>query len=446
LRRVSICTLGCKANQADSAALAGLFRERGYEVVEFPAPADVYVINTCTVTHLGDKKSRQMIRRAVRANPDAVVVVTGCYAQVAPEAVAGLPGVRLVVGTAERGQLVDLVEEAARTGRPRVLVGDLRRRREFEELGPAVFETRARAWVKIQDGCENFCTYCVVPRARGPVRSRRPESVLREVERLLGEGYGEIVLTGIHIGAYGQDLGDTGLVDLLRRLVNLPGLRRMRLSSIEPPEVTPELIRLMADSAVICRHLHIPLQSADDGVLRRMGRRYTGEEYRRLVEAIKKRIPGVAITTDVMVGFPGEDEEAFRRTREFVETVGFARTHVFQYSRRPGTPAAGFADQVPPAVKEERSREMIAVAARAARRFAEQFVGVTMEVLVERPRDRGWWEGLTDNYLRVLFRNGEKLEGGLVAVRLIGLAGTVLLGEGCEKGTDRGRNCGGAVE
>ncbi|MBC7104304.1 MAG: MiaB/RimO family radical SAM methylthiotransferase, partial [Firmicutes bacterium] len=317
--RVSIYTLGCKANQADSAALAGLFRERGYEVVEFPAPAEVYIINTCTVTHLGDKKSRQAIRRAARANPGAVVVVTGCYAQVAPEAVAGLPGVRLVVGTGDRGRLVELVEEVARTGRPRVLVGDARRRREFEELGPALYPTRVRAWVKIQEGCDNFCTYCIVPRARGPVRSRRPEGVVQEVRRLAAEGYGEVVLTGIHIGAYGRDLGDVDLAGLLRRLADLPGLKRLRLSSIEPPEVTPELIRLMAESPVICRHLHIPLQSADDRVLFRMGRRYTAEDYRRLMEAVRAQVPGVAVTTDVMVGFPGEDEEAFRRTRDFVE-------------------------------------------------------------------------------------------------------------------------------
>ena len=304
-KKIAVHTLGCKVNQYESAALEGMFRERGYQVVHFSEQADVYLINTCTVTHLGDRKSRQLIRRAARTNPGALVVVTGCYAQTSPGEVAALPEVDLVVGLGDRGNLVDLVESAWKGQGTEILVRDISGFREFEELPPPVEQGRVRAFLKIQEGCDSYCAYCIVPHARGPLRSRPPASVMAEAHLLLDQGYREIVLTGIHTGAYGRDLpGDMGLAGLVQQLLALPGLLRLRLSSVEPNDITLELISTLASSKVVCPHLHIPLQSGDDTVLRRMGRNYTGGEFARLVQVIKSNIPGIAITGDLIVGFP----------------------------------------------------------------------------------------------------------------------------------------------
>lgn len=430
MKTVAFYTLGCKVNQYETAALASLFARRGYKVSEdFEGPADVYVINTCTVTRTADQKSRQAIRRAIRRNPDAVVVVTGCYAQVNPEAVAAIPGVDVVVGTFGRERLVDLVEEAMATGQQVVAVADFPQECRFEEL-PAFFTSRTRAYLKIQEGCRDFCTYCLVPYARGPVRSREPVAVLREARRLLTTGFRELVLTGTHIGLYGSDLEPpVNLAELIARILELPGLTRLRLSSIEPKEVTPALVDLMAQDRRFCPHLHIPLQSGADEILCRMGRRYTTAEYEALVTFLRERIPDVAITTDVMVGFPGETDEAFESTVTFVRRVGFAGLHVFKFSPRPGTPAATFTPQVPEVVKERRKSVLLRLSEELAHAFASRFLGRVVSVLVEGKNERGFWEGLTEHYVPVFFRAAGDLRGLVIAVRVVGVEGKFLQGE-----------------
>jgi len=430
-KRVAISTLGCKVNQYESAALVGIFRERGYRLVEFEDEADVYIINTCTVTHLGDRKSRQLIRRAARTNPGALIAVTGCYAQVSPEKVLAIPGVDLVVGTKDRAKLVELVETAAKGLGPVNAVSSLENEGEFEEITALPLQERVRAFLKIQDGCNNFCTYCIVPYARGPLRSRQPEKVLEIACKLVAAGYKEIVLTGIRTGSYGQDLaGNVTLAGLLSRLAVIPGLSRVRLSSIEPNDITLELVEILAGSPVFCRHLHVPLQSGDDQVLQRMGRRYSTWEFIRLVSVLRENIPGLGLTTDVMVGFPGEANEQFNNTYRLLKKISFSRLHVFKYSPRPGTPSAGFPGQVEPAIKEERSRKLIELGGKLAADFAASLLGQELEVLVERQYQGGdgLYEGLTDNYVRVAFPGCEELVGLIVKVMAEEVRGAAIIG------------------
>lgn len=434
-RRVAFYTLGCKVNRYDTEALRGLFRRRGYRVVDFEEEADIYVINTCTVTGRGEARSRQVIRRARRRNPDALVVVAGCYPQARPGEVERIPGVDLVVGTGDRSRLVDLVQglegSDRRDGRPLVAVSDIMQAQQFEELPIEEFRGRTRATVKIQDGCDLFCSYCIIPYARGPARSRRPEEVLSEVERLARAGFKEVVLTGIHLGAYGnspaRDRGQYGRLDLagiLELIHPVAGLERIRLSSVEPTDVTPRLVEAVASLPKVCRHLHIPLQSGHDRVLRRMNRHYTTARYRELVSEARKGVPDLAVSTDVMVGFPGETEEEFEASYRFIEEMAFSRLHVFPYSPRAGTPAAGFPDQVPEKVKEERSRRLLALGVELSCRFSSRYLGKTVEVLVEQAEDRmpDLLEGLTDNYIRVTFRGPAELRNSLVKVRLTSIS------------------------
>ncbi|MBC7326086.1 MAG: tRNA (N(6)-L-threonylcarbamoyladenosine(37)-C(2))-methylthiotransferase MtaB, partial [Moorella sp. (in: Bacteria)] len=383
--RVALASLGCKVNQNELEALKHLFLAAGYEIVPFPEKADVYIVHTCTVTHISDRKSRQLIRRAVRANPEAVVAVTGCYAQVAPGEVLAIPGVDLVVGTRDRRRLVELVEKARQEGAPLNAVRAHEPGEAFEEL-PLVEVSRARAFLKIQEGCEEFCTYCIVPYARGPLRSREPEAILKEVRRLVAAGYLEIVLTGVHTGAYGRDLpGGMDLAGLLQRLVRVPGLTRLRISSIDPLDFTPELKAVLVGEEVICPHYHIPLQSGDDRILQKMGRRYSGQYYVELIASLRSGRPRAAFTTDVMVGFPGETEEQFQNTVNVVKEAALAGIHVFPYSPRRGTPAATFPGQVPPQVKRERERRLLQLARHLSRHYAREFLQETLAVLVERP-------------------------------------------------------------
>lgn len=430
-KRVAVYTLGCKVNQYESASLAGLFRERGYRVVDFEANADVYIINTCTVTHMGDRKSRQLIRRASRANPEALIAVTGCYAQTSPGEVLEIPGVDLVVGTRDRAKLVDLVETAVKGRNPLNAVSEYAAGDEFEEISSLPLQGRVRAFLKIQEGCSNFCTYCIVPHARGPLRSRRPERVIDAAREMVASGFKEIVLTGIHTGAYGQDLNeDLTLAGLLRSLADIPGILRLRLSSIEPNDITPDLVETLSGSEVFCRHLHVPLQSGDDGILQRMGRRYTTWEYTRLVEVLRENISGLGLTTDVMVGFPGETEEDFENTYRFIEKISFSGLHVFKFSPRRGTPAAEFKDQVDPLAKEGRSRKLIQLGEKLSAQFASSLLGLDVGVLVEQrfSDESELYEGLTDNYVRVVFPGHEVLRGEMVAVKAERLKGSLLEG------------------
>jgi len=430
-KRVAIYTLGCKVNQYESAALAGLFRERGYRVVNFGGVADVYVINTCTVTHQADRKSRQIIRRATRANPEALIIVTGCYAQTSPDEVLKIPGVDLILGTKGRIRLVDLIESAQKGKNPQNAVSKYINGDEFEEISAIPLQERSRAFLKVQEGCSNFCTYCIVPSARGPLRSRQPETVIEAARQMVAAGFKEIVITGIRTGAYGQDLGgDVTLAGLLRRLSGLPGLARLRLSSVEPNDITHELVETLSSSKVFCRHLHVPLQSGDDDILDRMGRRYNTREYFRLAGLLRENLPALGLTTDVMVGFPGEVKENFLNTCKFIEKVSFSGLHVFKFSPRRGTPAADFKDQVEPQVKEGRSRKLIQLGQVLSARFASLHLGKVLDVLVEqRFQDEGdLYEGLTGNYIRVVFPGHEELKGKIVKVKAMRPRGAFLEG------------------
>ena len=420
-KRVAIVTLGCKVNQYDSAALAGVFQKRGYRVVDSGEPADVCVVNTCSVTQVSDKKSRQLIRRTARAHPEAVLAVTGCYAQGAPEQVSALPGVDLVVGVRERQRLVELVEGVTKNGGTLQTVGNLTGKFPFDADEAAVWPERNRAFLKIQDGCDNYCTYCIVPYVRGGLRSLPPEQVEARARELVAAGYNEIVLTGIHAGSYGRDLPERPmLAGLLRRLAAVPGMPRLRLGSVQPNDLTLELVEMLSGSRLFCRHLHIPLQSGDDAVLEKMGRRYTAWEYTSLINVLKENIPGLGLTTDVIVGFPGETEASFERTYNLVRKCSFSKLHVFKYSPRSGTPAASFAGQVPEPVKEERSRKLITLGHKMAAEFAASLEGQVLDVLVEGPApgENGIFAGLTDNYLRAFFPARNPAPGSLVPVKM----------------------------
>lgn len=397
--------------------MEGLFKRAGYTVVPFEERADVYVINTCSVTSLGDRKSRQIIRRAHRENPQAIVAVCGCYAQVAPDEIRAIEGVRVVLGTKERAHIVDYVEKAMHEDGIQGTITDIMQAKTFEDIPLYDSPQRTRAFLKIEDGCENFCSYCIIPYARGPVKSRALSHIRAEAEKLVRAGFHEIVLTGIHLGAYGRDLGgEVTLADACREVLSVAGLRRLRLGSLESLELSPELFALIREDERFCAHLHLPLQAGSDAVLRAMNRHYDTAEFARLIEGVRREVPGIAISTDIIVGFPGETEEMFAESLAFVARLGFSRMHVFPYSRRTGTPAARMTDQVPEPVKKERVHRMQALAREKTTAFEQSFLGETLRVLFETRVD-GVTDGLTDNYIRVYVAD-DLPSGTLAAVRL----------------------------
>ena len=349
--KIAFHTLGCKVNQNDTESMTSLFRERGHEIVPFEAVADVYVINTCAVTNLGERKSRQSIRRAAAIKPRPVVVVTGCYAQTASGEVAGIPGVNLVIGMADRPRLAELVEEYCKDRHNLVRVGDISREKSWIKLPVSHLTERTRATLKVQEGCDQFCSYCIVPLARGRVRSLPLVEAFNEFRNLVDSGFREIVLTGIHLGAYGKDRGLT-LTDLLMEVLKVPGDYRIRLGSIEPNELDDRLLNIILNNNRICQHLHIPLQSGSDRILKLMNRHYTVAYYSRLLNRIRRENPLIAIGADLIVGFPGETDSDFEDTCSFLIEQSFSRIHVFRFSPRKGTPAASFPGRVPGGIQE----------------------------------------------------------------------------------------------
>lgn len=420
---VGIHTLGCKVNFVDSEGIWQLFKQAGYEQVDFEAEADVYVINTCSVTNTGDKKSRQMIRRAIRRNPDAIVAVTGCYAQTASAEILEIPGVDIVIGTQDREKLIPLVQQYQRERQPINAVRNIMKTRDFEELNVPEFQDRTRAFLKIQEGCNNFCTFCIIPWTRGLSRSRAPESVLEQAKKLVDSGYQEIVLTGIHTGGYGDDLESYRLSNLLQDLDRIEGLKRIRISSIEASQVDDEMIAVLQSSDKMCRHLHIPLQAGEDEVLRRMRRKYTTKEYAATIEKLHRIMPDVAITTDVIVGFPGETEEQFEQGYQFMKQMQFSEMHVFPYSKRTGTPAAKMDDQVDDEIKQRRVHSLIDLSERMQLEYAQKFVGQELEVIPERFLKGREHErllcGYSDNYVQLVFEGSEEWIGKVCKVRMI---------------------------
>lgn len=418
--KVAFYTLGCKVNQYESDAMAELFKERGYEITDFERPADIYVINTCDVTNESARKSRQMIRKASRINPNAVVAVVGCYAQLESGEISRIPGVDVIVGTKDRRRIVDLIEESIKKHEQIVAVEDISKERSFEEIAFKGLRQRTRAFLKIQEGCNMFCSYCIIPYARGPVRSRPVESIIKEAQELAEEGFKEIVLTGIHLGLYGHDFREKGLhlFEVVSRLSKIEGIRRIRLSSIEALELTDEFIEGLSKLENFCHHFHIPLQSGCDSVLERMNRRYTTAQFKERVEYIRGKMPDVSITTDVIVGFPGETQEEFDATFNFIQEVGFSRLHVFPFSPREGTPAAKMPNPIKKSVKEERSHKLIALSRELEKNFRQKFLGDTVEVLFEEEVDNNTYEGLTGNYMKVVASSGENLHNKLALVTL----------------------------
>ncbi|MGO4887237.1 tRNA (N(6)-L-threonylcarbamoyladenosine(37)-C(2))-methylthiotransferase MtaB [Anaerobacillus sp. MEB173] len=419
---VAFHTLGCKVNHYETEAIWQLFEKEGYEKKEFESSADVYVINTCTVTNTGDKKSRQIIRRAVRKNPDAVICVTGCYAQTSPAEVMGIEGVDIVVGTQSRSKLLEYIEDFKKEREPINGVGNIMKARVYEELDVPSFTDRTRASLKIQEGCNNFCTFCIIPWARGLMRSREPQEVIKQANQLVQAGYKEIVLTGIHTGGYGEDMKDYSLAKLLLELEKVEGLKRIRISSIEASQITDEVIAVINQSTKVVRHLHIPLQSGSDTVLKRMRRKYTMDFFAERLERLKEALPGLAVTSDVIVGFPGETEEEFMETYNFIARHKFSELHVFPYSKRTGTPAARMEEQVDEVVKNNRVHRLIELSNQLAKEYASNFEGQILEVIPEEhDKDNpgsGFYVGYSDNYLKVKFPANDDLIGQLVKVKV----------------------------
>ncbi|WIV18311.1 tRNA (N(6)-L-threonylcarbamoyladenosine(37)-C(2))-methylthiotransferase MtaB [Paenibacillus polygoni] len=420
---VAFYTLGCKVNFYDTEAIWQQFKDAGYEQVDFDSQtADVYLINTCTVTNTGDKKSRQIIRRAVRRNPNAIIAVTGCYAQTSPAEIMDIPGVDLVVGNQDRDKIIPYVNQIKQTREPVNAVRNIMKTRVFEEMDVPDFADRTRAFLKIQDGCNNFCTFCIIPWARGLSRSRDSQSIITQAHQLVEAGYKEIVLTGIHTGGYGDDLDNYDLSSLLWDLDRVDGLERIRISSIEASQIDDRMLDVLNRSSKMCRHFHIPLQAGDDNVLKRMRRKYTTEQFYNKMLRIREAMPEVGITTDVIVGFPGETDEMYRNGYELMKAINFSEMHVFPYSKRTGTPAARMEDQVDEEVKNARVQELLQLSDSMKLAYAQKFVGEVLEVIPEgnakEGRVSGRLHGYSDNYIQMEFDGSEELVGQLCRVKM----------------------------
>lgn len=433
MAKIAFYTLGCKVNQADTASMENLFLRSGHQLVSFDGEADVYIINTCVVTNTGQRKSRQTIHRAIRKNPNALIVVTGCYPQTAAEEVKAIAGVDMIIGNQDRAQIVQLVEERLAHRQTDTLdaVHKLTASTVFEEMAAGDITDKTRAFLKIQEGCNQFCTYCIIPYARGPLRSRSLESIRTETQRLISAGFKEIVLIGIHLGCYGKENPDgPTLYDAVKTVLDVPGVQRLRLGSLESVEVEPRLLTLMQEDARFCRHLHLPLQSGCDKTLQAMHRPYTTAKFKTLLADIKTKVPDIAITTDVIAGFPGETEADFETTCKFAESCGFSKMHIFPFSARKGTPAEKFAGAVTEAVKKERADILGRIDETMHKAFLQAMVGQNAEVLFEQPAGEDYFEGLTGNYQRVFVKSGVRNLGGeILPVKITAFDGEKLLGE-----------------
>lgn len=418
-KKAALHNLGCKVNAYETEAMQELLEDSGYEIVPFHEKADIYIINTCTVTNMADRKSRQMLHRARKMNPDAIVAACGCYVQEKPEEVADC--VDIVIGNNRKKEIVHILEayEKGREGIRKDLV-DIGHTREYEDLHLSRTAEHTRAYIKVQDGCNQFCSYCIIPYARGRVRSRSMESVREEVETLAGNGYQEVVLTGIHLSSYGIDTG-TDLLSLIRTVHEVAGIKRIRLGSLEPRIITEEFAEAIAGLPKMCPHFHLSLQSGCTETLKRMNRRYTAEEYYEKCELLRKYFRNPALTTDVIVGFPGETEEEFKASRDFIDKVDFYETHVFKYSRREGTKAAAMPDQVPEEEKTRRSNILLDLSRKKQAAYEQRLLGTTQEVLIEEEIRRNgeiYQVGHTREYVKIGIRTEEKLANRLVQIEI----------------------------
>ena len=412
MKKVSFYTLGCKVNQYETNAMMQKMIEAGYEVVDFETKADIYIINTCTVTNMADKKSRQMLRRVKEINPEAILVAVGCYAQVAKEKLEQIPEIDLILGINEKNDIVKYVEQASKN----TYVSDVLHQTEFLDFGDVTYTEKTRAVIKVQDGCNQFCSYCIIPYARGRIRSRKPESVIKEITDVAKEGIKEVVITGIHIASYGKDFNtEYRLIDLLEEIQKVDGIQRIRLGSLEPTLITEEFVTRLKKLSKICDHFHLSLQSGCNETLKRMNRKYTTDQFRHVVELLRNAYPEVHLTTDVIVGFPGETEEEFNKTYEFLKEIKFYKMHVFKYSPRSGTVAAKMPNQIDGNIKEERSNKLIELSDENEKEYNQKYIGKEVEVLLEE-REGEYLKGHTTNYMVVKMKTNENLENTIQKV------------------------------
>ncbi len=402
VKKVAFCSLGCKVNQYETNAMAQKFIEHGYEVVEFDEYADVYIVNTCTVTNVADRKSRQMLRRAKEINKDATLVACGCYAQVAKDELKKIPEIDLIIGNNEKNDIIQIVENHIAQKGAEDLVSDVMYKLDYVELGTTTYTEKTRAVIKVQDGCDRFCSYCLIPYARGHIRSRKIENVIEEIKKVVEEGINEVVITGIHIASYGRDFKgkNIGLIDLLEEINKIQGLHRIRLGSIEPTIITDEFVERLSKLDKICDHFHLSLQSGCTETLKRMNRRYTTEEFKAVTKRLRAKFPNAALTTDIIVGFPGETDEEFNTTYEFLKEIAFYKMHIFKYSQRKGTKAAVMPNQVDGKIKEERSKKLIELSNENEYNYNKKYIGKQVEVLFEE-REGEYLKGHTTNYIVV---------------------------------------------
>ena len=411
MKKVAFITLGCKVNQYETNAMAQEFIKNGYEVVEHTEIADIYVINTCTVTNMSDRKSRQMLRRVKELNKQALVIACGCYVQVSRKEVEKIKEVDLILGNNEKKNIVEYVEEYEKNRKRELEVQDIMNKKEYAEFGEVIYTEKTRAVVKVQDGCDRFCSYCIIPYARGRVRSRKKDIIISEIRKIAKEGIKEVVITGIHIASYGKDFKeDYKLINLLEEINKIEGIKRIRLGSLEPLLITEEFVNRLVRLEKICHHFHLSLQSGCDKTLKRMNRRYTIEEFRNIVNLLRKNYEDVNLTTDVIVGFPGETDEEFDKTYEFLKEIKFYKMHVFKYSQRKGTKAAVMSGQIDGNKKEERSRKLIELSNINEKEYNENYVGKEVEILWEEKKEE-FYRGHTKNYISA-YRKLENQNGG----------------------------------
>lgn len=431
MKTVAFHTLGCKVNQYETEAMEELFKDRGYDLVDSREKSDIYIINTCTVTNMSASKSRQFIRRAKRRNENGIIAVVGCYSQVSPEEIEAISVVDIIIGTKDRGQIVDICENFAENKNRVNVVEDIMDNKEFEDLHIMDLDSKTRAYIKVQDGCNQFCSYCIIPYARGPIRSRPLEDIIDETNRLAESGFKEIILTGIHITSYGKDLDNIDLGTIIEEVAKIKGIERIRLSSMEPTFIDERFMKKVVKTGKLCNHFHLSLQSGSDSVLQRMNRKYSSEEYSKVVDTIRKYMPDAGITTDIIVGFPGETDEEFQETCDFVGKIGFSGIHVFKYSPREGTPASEFEDQIHGTIQQDRSEKLIALAEKLGESFNKKFIGETMEVLFEEEsrNDPDYIEAYTRNYIRAKSKISPKYEGEILPIVIENIEDNILIGK-----------------
>lgn len=430
MKTVAFHTLGCKVNQYETEAMEELFEKSGYKIVKGENFADVYVINTCTVTNLSDRKSRQFIRKAKKLNKDSVIAVVGCYSQVSPDEVAKIEGVDVIIGTTDRNEVVELCEKAKDENEKINIVRDIKTYKKFDIININEIKSKTRAYIKIQDGCNQFCSYCIIPYARGPIRSREYDDIISETQKLAHSNFKEIILTGIHVASYGKDLKDICLIDVIKGIGNVEGIERIRLSSIEPTLIDEDFMKEIVKIDKVCDHFHLSLQSGSDSVLKRMNRKYTTDLYKNKAELIRKYMPDAALTTDIIVGFPGETEDEFKETCDFVRDIGFSRVHVFKYSPRKGTPAEKYENQIDGNIKNERSEILIKIGEEMSKYFRNKFIGLNLDVLFEdNNSDKLSCEGYTTNYIRTKIEADDSIVGEIKTIKIIDSVDDFLIGE-----------------